>query len=600
MVWKFLPHLNTPSETDYNNVYQSHPKYAPPVVTAAVSDTDEHSSSEKITAEDSDIVSVALGVTEEKELEYRDEAGRPWWKFFDEYEYRLNKQDRCGQKWFKWFDENDTPAERKLIWKLDILLSCYAFLIYWVKFLDQTNLNNAYVAGLSDDVHFKGNDLVNTQAIFSVGAIVFQLPFMFLLPKVPLHIVLPLLDFCWGIMTLCQYKMNNVGGIQAMRFLVGAFEASLYPALHYLLGSWFKPKEINRRAGFMYLAQFFGVLTSSVIAAGAVKHLDGVNGLEGWRWLFIIDGIITMPIGIIGLWMIPGTPEKCYSIFLSKEEVVLARERLKDHKERTSGEPPKPKYSFGDRGMWKKIFSSWQIYVLCLEGIFCWNNNNGTSGAYLLWLKSLKNSEGEQRYTNSKVNDLGAITPGLGMVWIVLTVGIADLFGSRWGAIVFTQLFNFTGNTILAVWDVPEGAKWFAWMLQYFGWAMAATMYSWLNDICRHDPQVRAIILMIMNMMAQTSTAWISVLVWKTSEAPRYLKGFTFTACSAFCLMIWTMVVLYFYKRDERQHAKENGIVLYNSSTGEGLEHVPETIIEVKPHDEKAAIKSQAVSIHSA
>ena len=72
-----------------------------------------------------------------------------------------------------------------------------------------------------------------------------------------------------------------------------------------------------------------------------------------------------------------------------------------------------------------------------------------------------------------------------------------------------------------------------------------------------------------MNIMAQTSTAWISVLVWKTEESPRYLKGFTFTACSAFCLSIWTIVVLYFYKRDERNNAKENGIILYNSKYGE-------------------------------
>ena len=51
-------------------------------------------------------------------------------------------------------------------------------------------------------------------------------------------------------------------------------------------------------------------------------------------------------------------------------------------------------------------------------------------------------------------------------------------------------------------------------------------------------------------------------------RSSRYLKGFSFTACSAFCLSIWTFVVLYFYKRDERNNAKKNGIVLYNSKHG--------------------------------
>ena len=109
-------------------------------------------------------------------------------------------------------------------------------------------------------------------------------------------------------------------------------------------------------------------------------------------------------------------------------------------------------------------------------------------------------------------------------------------------------------------------------MLQCMGWAMAPVLYSWQNDICRRNSEERSIILVTMNIMAQTSTAWLSVLVWKTEEAPRYLKGFTFTACCAFCLSAWTFVVLYFYKRDERRHAKDNGIIVYNSALGETKE----------------------------
>ena len=56
-------------------------------------------------------------------LEYRDELQRKWYKFFDEYEYRLNSKTRSQHKWFKWFNETDTAAERKLITKLDILLT---------------------------------------------------------------------------------------------------------------------------------------------------------------------------------------------------------------------------------------------------------------------------------------------------------------------------------------------------------------------------------------------------------------------------------------------------------------------------------------------
>ncbi|KAG7664416.1 uncharacterized protein J8A68_002056, partial [[Candida] subhashii] len=164
-----------------------------------------------------------------------------------------------------------------------------------------------------------------------------------------------------------------------------------------------------------------------------------------------------------------------------------------------------------------------------------------------------------------QLQEYTALTPGLGLIWLFLVCGFADFFNSRWGAIVFSQVFNVLGNTLLAIWDIPEGAEWFAFCLQYFGWAMSPVLYSWQGDICREDIRERQVVLVCMNMLAQQTTAWIAVLVWRTVEAPRFLKGFTFTASSGVALCIWTFVVLWFYKRQERANARENGIVLYNS-----------------------------------
>lgn len=490
------------------------------------------------------------------QIEYRNIKDRKWYNFFDEYEFRQSKKLRSSHKWYHWFNENDTPAERRLILKLDVLLCFYSMMAYWVKYLDQTNLNNAYVSGMKESIGMKGNDLVHTQAVFTVGAIVFQIPFMYILYRTPLSYVLPALDICWSCFTLGIYKTNTVPHLQAMRFFVGIFEAPGYLAYQYLFGSWYKVDEITRRSMIYYIGQYLGVLTSGLLQAAIYNSLNMVNGLEGWRWMFIIDAIISFAVGIIGFYSIPGTPQQCYSIFLTDEEILLARKRLK--KNNTSFTTTA---GFFDKKIWKRILTSWHVYVLTLWNIFCWNNNNGTSGAYLLWLKSLK------RYSTGKVNQLSAATPAVGILWLILTGCYADLFHSRWQAIVWTQILNIIGNVILAVWYVPEGAKWFAFMLQYTGWAMAPVLYSWMNDICRDDPQYRAIILVFMNILAQTSVAWISVLVWKTVEAPRYLKGFTFTACSAFSLIVWTFVVLYYYKRQESQNAEKNGIILVDDES---------------------------------
>lgn len=512
----------------------------------------EHSDSASLEKQNSD-----SGGAELTYIEYRKPNDRKWYSFFDEYEFRMSKKQRSDHKWYHWFNKNNTPAEKKLLTKLDITLCLYSTMAYWVKCLDQTNLNNAYVSGMKESIDMKGNDLVHTQAVFTVGSIVFQIPFMYILYRLPLNYVLPTLDICWSCFTLGCYKADSLPHLEAMRFFVGIFEAPSYLAYQYLFGCWYTVDEITRRSMIYYIGQYLGILTSGLLQAAIYNSLNMVNGLEGWRWMFIIDAIISFAVGVIGFYAIPGTPEDCYSIFLTDEEILLARERLKRNNTVVKVEEQR---SFFDKKIWKKILTSWHIYVLALWNIFCWNNSNGSSGAYLLWLKSLK------KYSVGKVNQLSAATPAVGILWLVLTGCYADLLHSRWQAILLSQVLNMTGNIILAVWHVPVGAKWFAFMLQYTGWAMSPVLYSWVNDICREDSQYRAIVLITINMIAQSSVAWTSVLVWKTVDAPRYLKGYTFTACSAFCLSVWTFVVLYFYKRQEKDNCAKNGIIFTNDS----------------------------------
>ncbi|KAI0464170.1 hypothetical protein LJB42_001773 [Komagataella kurtzmanii] len=502
-------------------------------------------------------------------VEYRDEKNRKWWNFFDEYEYRVNKTYRKKHKWYKWFNETDTPEERRVILKIDVLLTLYSLMAYWVKYLDQTNINNAYIGGLKEGIGMVGNDLVNTQVMFTIGSIIFQIPFMYILYGVPLNYVLPSLDIAWSIVTVAIYRVENVTQLKALRFFIGVFEAPSYLAYQYLFGSWYTVDEISRRSMVYYLGQYLGLLTSGLLSGAIVDNLDGLNGLEAWKWIFIIDGVVSIAVGLIGFYMIPGTPENCYSIFLSDKDIQIARRRLKRNRTATIPQVNHRELfkSLFKLDLWKSILSSWHIYVLTLWNVFCWNNNNGTSGSYVLWIDSLRNSDGSRRFDPGQKQQMTALTPGLGLLWLFITCSYADLFHSRWQAILFSQVFNIAGNVILAVWHVPERAKWFAFCLQYFGWAMAPVLYSWMNDICRRDPQKRAIMLVVMNMLAQTSTAFISVLVWKTVEAPRFLKGFTFTACAAFSLIVWTFVVLYFYKRDEKRECANNGIILYNSET---------------------------------
>ncbi|RAL58861.1 hypothetical protein DID88_009281 [Monilinia fructigena] len=234
------------------------------------------------------------------------------------------------RRWWQiqWYASTDTSVERKLIRKLDLLIVPYAVLSYWVKYIDQSNLNNAYVTGLKDDLGFKGNELVELQTFYTVGAVTGQIPIMFLLTYLPMHWLIPFLDIAWGIFTLLQYRATGFAELAAYRFLVGWFEAAFFPAMHYLFGSWYRGDEIARRGGIFYVGLSLGTLTSGLIQAGASARLDGVNGLAGWRWMYIICASITIPIGILGYFVIPGTPDQPNRLVLKPGDIELSTDRL--------------------------------------------------------------------------------------------------------------------------------------------------------------------------------------------------------------------------------------------------------------------------------
>ncbi|KAM6515018.1 MFS transporter (Seo1) [Fusarium solani] len=188
--------------------------------------------------------------------------------------------------WFKWFADGDSPRERKLITKLDLLIVPYAVLAYWVKYMDQSNLNNAYVSGMKEDLKFEGNELVKLQTFYVVGAVTGQIPLMFLLTYIPMHWLIPALDILWGVFTLLQYRVTGFAELAAYRFLVGWFEAAFFPAVNYLLGAWYRGDELARRGGIFYIGLYLGTLTAGLIQAGASAQLDGVHGLAGWRWMY--------------------------------------------------------------------------------------------------------------------------------------------------------------------------------------------------------------------------------------------------------------------------------------------------------------------------
>jgi hypothetical protein len=232
--------------------------------------------------------------------------------------------------------------------------------------------------------------------------------------------------------------------------MVGAFESVYFTSIHYTLGSWYRTDELSRRAGIFYMSTGLGTMSTGFLASGVVTNLDGVNGLAGWRWLFIVCALITFPVAIYGFIFFPSTPDKTKSWFLTDAEKELARERMA----KIGGKPPT-----GFSG-WKTIYrfmGRWHFWALVFFQLpWGWSSQASSNGAYTLWIKSLK------RYDVSEVNLLSTINPGVGIFFVWFFSFLSDALQTKMPIIVGQCLFQFAMQFAFTIWSSPLKFKWVA------------------------------------------------------------------------------------------------------------------------------------------
>lgn len=257
--------------------------------------------------------------------------------------------------------------------------------------------------------------------------------------------------------------------------------------------------------------------------------------------MFIIVALMTFVVAIGGFVLWPGTPDRPNKLFLSEEELQLSRKRLQENGVE-AGNTSTPMIS---RKLLKSIFADWKVYILSVWDMFFWMSDPESYGGYLLWLKSLG------RYSTSRVNAIGTSAPAAGIFYVLFVNFSSDLWLGRLGSCILAHVMNIISMIILVIWNVPEPAKWFGFNLYYSNIAMSSVLYGWSNDMLRHKKEERAVTLVIMNTLSTAMKAWSGVVMFKTVEAPRFTKGYSFALANSVCVVATTFVVQHFYRKQE-------------------------------------------------
>jgi len=248
------------------------------------------------------------------------------------------------------------------------------------------------------------------------------------------------------------------------------------------------------------------------LQASIYQHLNGLHGLAGFRWLFIICGAITVPIALYGFFFFPDTPETTSASYFSPEERKLAISRL----------PPKPKTRL-DMSLIPRVLGRWRIYAMCTIWIVGGELESiGSNSLMALWMKASV----EPKYTVQNINYYPAGGTAVAIVALLGTAVWTDYTNKRYQVNILIAACMLLSSVILLVYTpISTAGKFFAFYLSGISYAGQASNFGWANDIARDDDQERSVILGAMNMMSNAFNAWWPIVFFPANEAPRWRKG---------------------------------------------------------------------------
>ncbi|KAJ8125609.1 hypothetical protein O1611_g8028 [Lasiodiplodia mahajangana] len=436
-----------------------------------------------------------------------------------------------------WDTFDKSPEERRFLFKLDAVVLTLASLGYFIKYLDQVNINSAFVSGMKEDLGLYGNQLNYITAAWTVGYVVGEIPSNMILTKVRPSIWIPSLEVLWSVLTILLAKCQTATQIYVLRFFIGLAESAFYPGMQYVIGSWYRKDELAKRSCIFHSSGAIGTMFSGYLIA-AVYKLEGVGGFHGWQWLFIINTVISLPIAISGFFLFPDVPEITKAWWLTKEDIAMANKRME-----LEGRAKRGKYT---KAKFKKIFSSWHIYALVLLYIF-FNNGSGygSQPAFSLWLKS-------EGYDITAINTYPTIASAVAVVFTYIYAWSSDSIfrGARWPPMIFAGVLNIFTNTNLAVWNIPLGLKWASYILGNIGGGISGLTFAWAHEICGDDNEERAFVTASMNELAYVVQAWLPLIIWQQVDSPQYHKGFVTMVFIAASMIVTAFTIRYLHHRE--------------------------------------------------
>jgi len=304
--------------------------------------------------------------------------------------------------------------------------------------------------------------------------------------------------------------------------------ATSWPGITALIMTWYTPTELAFRLAIFNVSDVAGAMFLGVVQAELYVNMNGVNGLAGWQWLFIVSGAITVLLGFLGFLIVPDSPANTRAIWLTKREKELSRERLERH-----GMQAARLISLEVLRAKLLLLIKHPLTYLYIAA-FAQNAWAHRANSYiLLYLKGVTDSAGNKLYTTYQVNLIPLGGYGLQIITNVGINALGDWKGWRWPIFVGSGLVHIVACGVLTGWPSSHPTIMFAYFLTYATNAGGPALIAWLAELLRLEPEARAIIIGVSVTIVYVGHATIPLGAWKAVDAPHYTIGFPLALCLA-------------------------------------------------------------------
>ncbi|KAJ5166597.1 uncharacterized protein N7482_005378, partial [Penicillium canariense] len=440
--------------------------------------------------------------------------------------------------------------ERRVRWKVDLRLCSIAGLLCSLNLLDSGILSSAAVTSMLTDLGLdQGSRYSVSIFIFTIASVVFQLPSTLAVRFVGPRLWFASITFLFGLLTLCTAFIHTWRQMIALRVLLGMAMSGIYPGLTYLISAWYPRREQQLRFAFLQSGEVTVLATGNLVNFG-LNHLSGKAGLAGWRWMYLVQGLITCILGIATYWWMVDFPENAHKSFwfLSNREARVAAQRIQDDRADLVPEP----FS------WVRVLSNFKdLKIYGFACMFFLLNLVSTALSYFLpiILQGGMGFDANESILLSTPPYYYAVIP------VLLTSLIGDHYGTRGPLIIFNALCIIAG---FLMFGLPASTQ---VTVRYVGTFLATGAYisNWAalnafqanNVVGQWKRAVTSAAVTACNGLGGVAGSYIV----RRQEAPLYQTAVWVSVGShALLIVIVGVFTLYFYTANKKQRHGEKVI----------------------------------------